>query len=180
MKLCRAILFSVAALTTAAAQDGTRPVAPQPGGQAAILPYVPRYEELKQHLGLSDAQLENLNDIQTAKYQAEAALWEQLRQKQQALEALLQQNTSDAARVGALMIEINTLRKQLPIPGGPYRQQALNVLTQEQKAKLDALSSALRLIAPASQAVGLNLIDPLTPNPGLPRPMPVGITSSGL
>ena len=70
------------------------------------------------------------------------------------------------------MVDINTLRRQVPTTGAQYRQPALAVLTQEQKAKLPALEAALKAQGPAYEAIQLNLMDYPNQQIGLPRPLP--------
>ena len=62
--------------------------------------------QLKTYLNLTETQVQNLMQIQVNRSNA-------------------QQGTADA--VGQLEIDINNLRKQLPLPGSGYRSQALAV-----------------------------------------------------
>jgi len=79
------------------------------------------------------------------------------------------------------MLDIRNLEKQAPTLEAPYRAQALNVLTADQKTKLARLDEALKLQNTASQAAQLLLLE-------YPRyiglPMPVdsggGIGNSGV
>jgi Spy/CpxP family protein refolding chaperone len=160
-------LLMLAALILAANISGT-------AQEVSILPYplpTARYEDLKKHLALTDAQVNSLSTIANAKSQAQQALYTQINDKYTTLNNLLASGSSDSVRIGQLMIEINQLRKQT-VPAEPYRSQAMNLLTADQKTKLPILIQALQLQNAAWQASSLNLID----NPssiGLPRPMPV-------
>jgi Spy/CpxP family protein refolding chaperone len=147
----------------AAAQEPSRP-----GG-----PFVPAFNELRQYLGLTDAQVRSLEQVQSNRREAEAAVYRQLADKQRALQALLQAGSNDALQIGQLMIEINTLQRRPPLSVEPYRTAALAVLTEAQKSKLPALVEALRLNSTAYQAVSFNLIDGPSPIIGLPVPLPV-------
>lgn len=155
MTLRRALLVAVMSVASVAAQDaGTR--APE----LSILPIAPRIDELKQHLSLTDAQVTQLQNIQKSKSDAAQAVWEQMRPKEQELARLLEAGSNDVTRIGTLTVELNNLRRQLMNSSNDgYRAQALAVLTADQKAKLAVLDNALRLQAPAHQAISLNLLD---------------------
>ena len=129
----------------------------------------PVYTQLKAFLNLSDAQVQSLIQIQTNRAAAQQAIYKQINDKQNQLNLLLNQGTSDALSVGQLEIDINNLRKQLPLPNSSYRTSALAVLTLEQTAKLADLVRAMQLQQPAWQAVTLDLIDP----PATVTPLPV-------
>jgi len=125
-----------------------------------VMPIVtPNYAQLKAYLNLTDAQMQSLTDILNSRNTAQQAIYKQISDKQNQLNTLLKNGTTDALTVGQLEIDINNLRKQLPLPSGNYRDSALGVLTADQKAKLPALVNALLLQQPAYQAVTLNLID---------------------
>ena len=64
-----------------------------------------------------------------------------------------------AAQLGQLLLDIQALQKELPLTDAPFKSQALNVLTADQKAKLPKLSEALQLQSAAGQAGVLLLID---------------------
>lgn len=138
-------------------------------GQAVSMPVVPpvqAYEKLKQFLTLSDAQVNSLKQILDTRRSAERAIYEQISTRQTELNKLLAAGSNDAANIGRLMVEINNLRRQLPTSGTPYRNQALSVLNDVQKAKLPQLVQALELQSTAGEAVYLNLIDyPRVPEP---------------
>lgn len=130
------------------------------------------YSELRQYLSLTDAQVNSLQQVQNNRREAEAAIYRQIAEKQRALYSLLQAGSNDALQIGQLTIEINTLRRRLPLSSEPYRTAALAALTDPQKTKLPALAEALRLVPAAHQAASVNLID--YPNQiGLPRPIPL-------
>jgi len=131
-------------------------ILPVPPG-SPVLP-VPVYKELKDFLALSDQQMQRLVEIQRTRLDAARAVYEQIGQKQMALNGLLRQNTTDALAVGRLMLDIEALRKQIPTSAEPYRSSALGVLNNDQKTKLAMLESALKLQGAAFQAVGLNLL----------------------
>lgn len=129
------------------------------------------FTQLKAYLNLTDAQVQALQSIQVSRNNAQQAIYKQINEKQMQLNALLSEGTSDALTVGQLEIDINNLRKQLPLPNSSYRTQALAVLDPGQTAKLAGLISALQLQLPAWQAITLDLID--APGPTAPPPSPV-------
>jgi hypothetical protein len=94
--------------------------------------------------------------------------------KQTAINNLIASGSNDALQVGQLTLDINNLRKQLLTSGAPFRDQALAVLTPDQKNKLTGLTNALQLQPAAYQAINLNLIDQLSPPRVLPlTPIPL-------
>ncbi|MGH9629894.1 MAG: Spy/CpxP family protein refolding chaperone [Bryobacteraceae bacterium] len=146
------------------------------GGESLLpLPFpVPQYEELKQHLTLSDAQLQSLRDVQRRRSEAEQAIHTQIREKQTILNELLRTGSTDALRIGQVTVEINNLRKQLPLSGEPYHSQAIGVLNPEQRNQLAPLATALQLQSPAYQAIALSLIEqPQRPGMPMPRILPI-------
>lgn len=133
---------------------------------AIFPPPVSAYDELKQFVGLSDAQIEQLRAIAAEKDKAIQAAYQQIAAKQTQLNQLLQSGSTDAVLIGQLTIEIRELRKKLPLPAEPWRSRALAVLTPDQKTKLVALDQANKLAVAARQAVTFSLVDP--PPPGRP------------
>jgi Spy/CpxP family protein refolding chaperone len=119
----------------------------------------PNYTEIKQYLSLTDAQMQSLQSILDNRNQALQNLYNQINQKNQTLYQLLNSDSGTAAQLGQLMIDVRNLQKQIPLADGPYKTQALNVLTAEQKAKLPKLSEVLQLQNTAIQAGMLLFID---------------------
>ncbi|MBK9169711.1 MAG: periplasmic heavy metal sensor [Bryobacterales bacterium] len=128
-----------------------------PGTTVIGRPFEPA--ALKQYLALTDAQVRALQQLQDDHRQAERKVYEQIREKDMQLQQLLRAGSSDAFAIGQLMVEINNLRRQLPISREPFRAPALAVLTEPQQAKLSDLTEALRIAPAGHQAVDLNLID---------------------
>jgi Spy/CpxP family protein refolding chaperone len=144
-----------------------------------IMPVVPQqWDQLKQYLVLSDAQVASLQQIRQNRIQQEQAIYTQMNEKQRQIYSLLQQGSNDAATIGRLMVESNNLSRQLPLKGDTYRTEVLAILTPGQKAKLPSLVEAMSLQAAAWQATELNMID----NPNIPDirtlPVPLDSTSS--
>jgi hypothetical protein len=141
----------------------------------STMPALPNinYAELKQYLGLSDAQMTSLQAIQNTRNQSQQAIYQQINDKNQQIYQLLDSGTGTATQIGQLMLDIRTLEKQLTTIDGPLRTQALAVLTADQKTKLAKLAEAMQLQTPAWQAVNLLLIE--SPYPiGLPIPVDAG------
>lgn len=134
---------------------------------------------LRTWLSLTDSQMASLQQVQTEKRKAESAIYAQINERQQQLNDLLNQGSNDAATIGRLMVEINNLRKQLPLPGDQYKASSLAVLTEAQKAKLPALTEALKNFSAASEASYYSLIDsPAAGARPVPLPMPVLLPSA--
>jgi Spy/CpxP family protein refolding chaperone len=134
------------------------------------VPYQPGYTELKTALDLTDEQVNQLKRLQQERITASQAVYTQISQKQKQLTDLLTAGSSDAATIGNLNIEIQRLRTQVNTqPPASIKDQALAVLTPDQKTKLEKLQEALNLRAAADQAAGMNLIEyPKTATPVLP------------
>jgi Spy/CpxP family protein refolding chaperone len=144
--------------------------AQEPG--LTILP-APSYNDAKQYLGLSDAQTQSLDAILRNRNQAQQSLWQQISEKNRSLYQLLEAGTGSAGQIGQLMIDIKNLEKQMPTLDAPYRTQALNVLTADQKTRLAKLDEALKLQNTASQAAMLLLLE-YPRYIGLPMPVDAG------
>jgi Spy/CpxP family protein refolding chaperone len=123
------------------------------------------FEQLKQFLNLSDAQVDQLRAILTERDKATQEARSQIGVKQRELNELLESDSTDAVRVGQLTIDIRALLKKLPISGDQWREKALAVLTPEQRTKLVTLDQVMKLSPTANQAVQLLLIDPPPPGP---------------
>lgn len=132
-------------------------------------PEKPVYDHLKTYLGINDAQVQQLVQIQKSRQDAEAVIWKQISDRQTTLSEMLKSGSTDAVRIGQMTIEINNLQKQIPLPSTQYRSSALNVLTPDQRTKLPALEQALRVAPAGFEAWQLSLID--TP-PGDVRTLP--------
>lgn len=161
-------------------------IAPLPGQVGIVpMPMAPQspFAQLKAYLNLTDAQVQALQAVQVSRNNAQQAIFKQINEKQLQLNTLLSQGTSDALTVGQLEIDINNLRKQLPLPNSSYRTQALAVLDPGQAAKLPGLVSALQLQLPAWQAITLDLIDTpgaTGPPPYAAPPTPLELTGGAL
>ena len=158
------LLAGIIAGTTLLCAQIVTPLPPIPAPNTALM----------QYLGLSDGQMQALQDVQKNRNAANQAIYKQMGDKQTAINSLIASGSNDALQVGQLTLDINNLRKQLLTSGAPFRDQALAVLTPDQKNKLTGLTNALQLQPAAYQAINLNLIDQLNPPRVLPlTPIPL-------
>ncbi len=158
------LLAGIIAGTTLLCAQIVTPLPPIPAPNTALM----------QYLGLSDGQMQALQDVQKNRNAANQAIYKQIGDKQTAINNLIASGSTDALQVGQLTLDINNLRKQLLTSGAPFRDQALAVLTPDQKNKLTGLTNALQLQPAAYQAINLNLIDQLNPPRVLPlTPIPL-------
>ncbi len=142
-----------------------------------ILPPVPVYTALKTYLDLSDTQMQTLQTVQNSRNQATQEIYSQINAKNRTLYSMLNSESGTAAALGQLLLDVHALQKQLPLAASPYKPQALNVLTDAQKAKLPALSQAMQLQTAAWQAISLLLIDAPSVS-GPPTPLSAGFTAT--
>lgn len=115
---------------------------------------------LKDALGLTDTQVQQLRDLQRQRAEAARPTMEQLRANRKALAEAMQAQSPDEARVGQLMVDGKKMRESMRAAGEEYRVKAQALLTPEQKAKLAELQQAGRKAGAARQAMGLGLLEP--------------------
>jgi Spy/CpxP family protein refolding chaperone len=127
---------------------------------AQTLPVRPGWEpaQLKAYLNLTESQIGALQQVQRDRMAAEQAIYQQINEKQRALNVLLQSGSQNATQIGQLMIDIAALQKQVPL-GASYRESALAILSADQRAKLPALVLVRQQQSVAWEAVNWNLID---------------------
>jgi Spy/CpxP family protein refolding chaperone len=167
IRVKRLLILAVGGAALLSAQDSslTVPVIYPP-------PVLEPVQPLRQYLNLTAAQVSALQEVQKSRQTAEQAVYEEMRQKYQALENLLASGSTDYQQIGRINVELRQLQKKLPVSGEPYRTRALAVLSPDQRTKLPALANALQLQWPANDAVFWNLLDrPETPG-GDPRILP--------
>lgn len=115
------------------------------------------YQALKQALGLTDAQTQQLQEIQKKRQETTQAVYRQISDKQKQLNDALASPNPSPASLGQLEIDMANLRKQ--IGAGPsIRDEAMAILNDAQKAKLVELQNALQLQRAVNEAVGLGLV----------------------
>lgn len=117
-------------------------------------------EAVKESLGLTDTQVQQLRELRRQRAEAARPAMEQLRQNREAIAEAMKADNPDAARVGQLMVDGKRLRESMRGSGEEYRAKAQALLTPEQKTKLEELQKAGRRGGAARQAMGLGLIEP--------------------
>jgi Spy/CpxP family protein refolding chaperone len=137
-------LLALAALATAsllAQYGGPGPQAAHAGAhtpqqQAAAL------ESLRAYLGLSDAQVLQLQDLSAQSRAAMKATSEKIRANQAALHEMLSSGAApDEAKTGRLVLDSSALRSQLQAARQELAQESTALLTPDQQQKLAALPS---------------------------------------
>jgi len=125
-----------------------------------VLPAPPRpsFDELKTFLGLTDSQVQALQDLRRQEAQALQTIHQEIGQKERTLHEQIRGGSTDALAIGTLLLDIESLRKRVAATDGDLRAQAVNTLTPEQKTKLNLLQDAARLQPVIHQAVGLGLM----------------------
>ena len=128
-----------------------------------------RWDALKNYLNLQDSQIQSLQQLRQQEMQALRPLATELAARYRSLREQLDRGSTDAAALGKLLLEAEAVRKRLIQTRDSYRNQALNVLTAEQKNKLASLEQARKLAPVIWQAQALGLLAP--PEPGqMPGP----------
>lgn len=129
---------------------------------AAFAQAPPRHEPkaLIDFLGLSQDQISRLHTLNRDFARDAAPNREQARQKFRALRETMQANNPDPAAVGRAFLEAQQLRKQTEQSMSTARQNALNVLTAEQRAKLAELENAMKLRPAIGEAMAFHLLAP--------------------
>ena len=127
------------------------------------------HESLQNYLSLSDEQVRQLGDLRRDQFERMRPAMEQFGAKQRELDQALQASAPDPALVGRLTIEIQQLRQSMPDSREALREQALAILSSDQREKITKLNEALQLHPTAIEAAGLNLVDSdFPPLAGLP------------
>jgi Spy/CpxP family protein refolding chaperone len=144
--------FFILAASLGSAQVTTLPF-PGPGDRKVD------YSELKTALTLSDAQLQQLVQLQTSHFQSNQTIYNQMSDKQKILSQQLSSDTPDSAAAGAAVVALAALRRQLNTAEKQFRDSAVALLTQAQRPKLQALDDARKLQTPIYQAVSLGLLE---------------------
>ena len=125
---------------------------------AGAPPAAPPVTEIKAYMNLSDTQVTSITSAIRASADANRAVAEQLRPKQQALQTARTNGNADPAAIGRAMLEIQALRNQLETNNTKAREQALSFLSADQKTKLKALEDAENLRDEIRQAHALQLL----------------------
>jgi Spy/CpxP family protein refolding chaperone len=116
--------------------------------------------EVQSYLNLTDAQISSLQQLRQSEMAALKPIFQQIGPLRENLRAQSQSSSADATAVGKLVLNIQSLEQQAAPIRSSYQQQALAVLTADQKTKLAALESAAALMPAIHEAAGLNLLTP--------------------
>lgn len=147
-----------------------------PAGRAFLPgPAQPGTDELKAYLALTDSQIQGLQQLQQQAATALQSIHQEIQQKQSTLQEQLSKGSTDAAALGKLLLDIDSLKKRATQTEESFRNQALATLTAAQKTKLKTLEDAEKLQPAIGQAVGLQLLAPLQPPAGVPGLGPFGL-----
>jgi Spy/CpxP family protein refolding chaperone len=120
----------------------------------------PPIEELKTYLGLTDTQIQALQQLRRQEMEALQPVHQQMQEKQRTLREQIQAGSTDAAGLGRLLLEIEALRKSVGEIHKKFHEQAVNSLSADQKTKLNALAEAGKLQPTIGQATALGLLEP--------------------
>ena len=123
-------------------------------------PAQPPITELQNYLSLTDSQVQALQTIQTQLRTSTASLRQQIAQKEQTLRTDLSAGNSSAVTLGQLLLDIQTLQKQITQAQTASQTQAAAVLNAAQKTKLQTVVDASKLQPQIRQAEMLDLIVP--------------------
>lgn len=123
----------------------------QPAGNA---------DALKQYLGLTDAQVQQLRDLRKQQAESQRPAMEQIRDKQQQLREAVRATNPDAALIGQLTVDIKKLTESMMANRTDLQAKAQALLTPDQKTKMAALEQAQKLMPAAGQATALGLLAP--------------------
>ena len=126
----------------------------------------PPTDAVKAYLNLTDAQIQALNDIRNQASQAEGSAMQKMRMAQSSIDNLMRAGKPDAMTVGNLMIEIQNQNDSISKTRATFNAQAVNALTPDQKARLQALQAAAQLSPAIHQATGLFLLAPQAQSAG--------------
>jgi Spy/CpxP family protein refolding chaperone len=117
-------------------------------------------DALKEAVGLTDAQAQQLRDLRKQQFQAAKPTFEQLRDKRQALAEAMKAEDPNPAQVGQLMVDMKKLGQTMRATQTENRAKAQEILTPEQKGKLQELQQAGRKGMAARQAMAAGLLAP--------------------
>ena len=116
------------------------PMGPPPGAGAAQQPGAPPPDvALKAILGLSDTQMAQVQALEETRRTAMEALQRQIGDAQKALGTALQATPPDPATVGAALLKVDSLQKQVKPIADAFRTGFEALLTSAQRSQLDAI-----------------------------------------
>jgi Spy/CpxP family protein refolding chaperone len=135
-----------------------------PGRQAGP----PPTDKIKAYLGLTDAQIQQLQALQQQKATTLQSTFQEIAQKQNSLQQQLASGSANAAALGTLLLDVENLRKKISQTDSTFQAQAVKLLDSAQTAKLKALQDAANLAPTIGQAGALQLLVPPENQPGGP------------
>ncbi len=130
-----------------------------PGGPRHITIQA-KTDQVQSYLSLTDAQIQSLQQLRQSEMTALNPVMDQIAPLRQSLQTQLQSGSADAAAVGKLVLNIQALEQQVTTARNSFRDQALALITADQKTKLADLQSAADLMPTIQQAMSLNLLSP--------------------
>jgi|SRR5450631_2498050 Spy/CpxP family protein refolding chaperone len=134
--------------------------------------------EVQSYLNLTDAQIASLQQLRQSEMAELKPIFQQIGPLHQSLRTLQESSSPDATAVGKLVLSIQALEQQAAPIRSSFQQQAVAVLTADQRTKLTALESAAALMPTIHEATALNLLTPPKGSEGLngfgPAGMPHG------
>lgn len=148
MKLNRIVVAGLLGVTLMFAQPGDR-------GRRGSQPGA-----LKEVLGLSDTQVEQIRSIARQQAESMKPLADQMRDKGNTLRDEMKKESPDQAKIGQLSVDLKNLREQMKSKRAARGDSISAILTPEQRGKLKSLEEAAKLGPAARQAAALGLIAP--------------------
>ena len=122
----------------------------------------PKMDAVKAAIGLSDSQVTQLLQLRRDQREALRPTFQEMREKRKALRDSLEAGGADPTALGNLLVGIQELQKKAKATNDSFRAQALALLDDAQKAKLQALQQtveeAAKLRPAVGQATALNLL----------------------
>ena len=152
-------ILSILTLAGALLAQGPGPGEPRGFGPHRMA-MTARTDKVQTYLNLTDSQIQSLQQLRQSEMAALKPIMEQIRPLRQSLHSQMQSGSSDAAAVSKLMQSIQALEQQAAPIRSSFQQQALALLTADQKTKLAALESAASLMPAVHEATALNLLTP--------------------
>ena len=118
----------------------------------------PTFDEVKAALNLNDSQLAAIQENNTATREQVRAIFTEVKEKREALDAELESANPNPATVGQLMIDSRAAQERVKELHESAREQNLTVLDETQKAALAELQDEKRSAA-LREASMLNLVE---------------------
>ncbi len=136
---------------------------------------------LQQYLGLSDAQVSQINALNQQLTQLLETKAQRQIQLQMELAQEMRRPSLDPMAIGARYAEIEQIRRDIEAERARTAASIQITLTEAQKVKLTTLQAVIRDYPMACQAITQNLLPPVAGavfNPNVNPPLPAGVTGS--